>query len=69
MSGGLNRLVESSVSCAKCGTKGIGACDCWERCSCGWMAEKGKPCDNPEASRCSTKVKHGKYNRKTKRYE
>jgi len=28
-----------------------------------------KPCNNPNTSRCSTKVKYGKYNRKTKRYE
>jgi len=43
--------------------------DNFERCSCGWFATKGQPCDNPEMSRCSTKVKYGKYNRKTKRYE
>lgn len=43
--------------------------DNFERCSCGWFAAKGQPCDNPEMSRCSTKVKYGKYNRKTKRYE
>lgn len=42
-------LIESSVSCTKCGAKGVGTCNCWER--------------------CSTKVKYGKYNRKTKRYE
>ena len=43
--------------------------DNFERCSCGWFAAKGQPCDNPEMSRCSTKIKYGKYNRKTKRYE
>ena len=43
--------------------------DNFERCSCGWFAAKGEPCDNPEMSRCSTKIKYGKYNRKTKRYE
>lgn len=44
--------------CSKCGAEGIGTCDCWEHCSCGWWAEKGKPCGNPKTTRCSTKLKH-----------
>ena len=65
----INRMVDMAVTCSRCGTKGIGNCDCFERCSCGWFADKGKPCGNTETARCSTKVKYGKYNRRTKRYE
>lgn len=35
-----------------------GECDCWEKCSCGWMAEKGMPCENPDTKNCSTKLKY-----------
>lgn len=65
----VNRMVDSTVSCVKCGARGIGTCDCWERCSCGWLAEKGQPCGNGETRACSTKTKYGKYNRHTKRWE
>jgi len=43
----------------KCGTQGIGNCDCYEKCSCGWFADKGQPCKNPTIKRCSTKIKYG----------
>ena len=59
---------KSSMKCTLCGA-GMGNCDCWEQCTCGWTAEKGKPCSNPKTARCSTKLKYGKYNRSTKRYE
>lgn len=65
----LDRMIDASVRCLKCGAKGVGTCDCNERCSCGWIADKGQPCRNPATARCSTKVKYGKYNRKTRRYE
>lgn len=65
----LGEMIKRSVECVKCVAKGIGNCDCWERCSCGWFAEKGKPCRNPNTARCTTKLKYGQYNRKTKRYE
>lgn len=65
----IDSMVNASVSCTKCGKKGFMTCDCWEQCSCGRIADKGKPCNNPETGRCSTKVRYGKYNRKTKRYE
>lgn len=42
----------------KCGTKGMWNCDCHVLCSCGWIADKGKPCANPETVRCSTKLKY-----------
>lgn len=57
--GGLGQMIQSVVRCTLCGA-GYGACDCWTQCSCGWTAEKGKPCNNPNTSRCSTKVAHGK---------
>lgn len=65
----IEAMIDASESCSKCGTKGMFKCDCYEKCSCGWIAESGKPCRNPETARCSTKVKYGKYNRKTKRHE
>lgn len=60
---------KANLRCTKCGVAAAAGCDCWERCSCGWSAEKGKPCRNPDTTRCSSKVKYGTYNRKTKRYE
>lgn len=65
----INQMIDDAMVCAKCGTKGFLKCDCFEQCSCGWITDAGKPCDNPETTRCSTKVKYGTYNRKTKRYE
>lgn len=66
----LDRLIDQcNLRCTKCGAPKAIGCYCWEECSCGWTAEKGKPCRNPNTAHCSTKVKYGKYNRKTKRYE
>ena len=59
MSAPIKRMIDSAVSCGKCGTSGVGNCDCYEHCSCGYWAEKGKPCRNPTTTRCSTKVKYG----------
>lgn len=61
-------LSKVEFKCGKCGAK-MGSCDCWERCSCGWQAEKGRMCGNPETKSCTSRVKHGKYNRRTKRWE
>ncbi len=47
----------ADMRCTKCGAK-AGTCDCWEWCSCGWTAERGKPCRNPKTTQCSTKIKH-----------
>lgn len=58
----IDDLVTAAVRCCKCGA-GYGCCDCWEKCSCGWLAEKGKPCRNPKTTRCSTKVKYGQTKR------
>lgn len=55
----IERLVDASgMRCTKCEAP-AGTCVCWERCSCGWTAERGKPCRNPTTVRCSTKVKYG----------
>ncbi len=58
----------TTLSCTVCGAK-RGGCDCWERCSCGWYARRGMLCKNPETQRCSLKLKYGKWNRRTLRYE
>jgi len=42
----LDKLIDKSVHCVKCGAK-MEECDCWEKCSCGWTKEKGKFCNNP----------------------
>ena len=69
MASPIEQMIDASVSCSKCGTKGFMKCDCYEKCSCGWIADKRKPCRNPETQRCSSKVNYGTYNPKTKRYE
>ena len=55
----LDRMINSVVTCLKCGAK-MGQCDCQSRCSCGWWHDKGKPCRNPETLRCSSKMLYGK---------
>lgn len=65
----INKAIDAHVRCLKCGTPGVGKCDCWEFCTCGYIIEKGKICHNPNTRGCSLKVKYGKYNKKTKRYE
>ena len=44
----VNRLIDSSVSCSKCGTKGMFNCDCFYKCWCGWIIDKGEDCRNPK---------------------
>lgn len=68
MSTPIERLIDAGMKCLLCGAA-MGRCDCWEKCSCGYSARKGEPCRNPETRRCSTKVKYGKYNRSSKRWE
>lgn len=45
--------------CSICRAK-AGTCDCWEKCSCGYLAQKGQPCSNPETARCSSKIQYGR---------
>lgn len=61
-------MIFAAVKCVKCGEK-LDVCDCREKCSCNWMAERGTICNNPETIRCSLKLKYGKWNRRTRRYE
>lgn len=56
---------DCGLRCTKCLQS---KCNCWEQCSCGWSAERGTVCTNPNTRACSLKVKYGKYNRKTKAY-
>ena len=58
MSSPINQMIDAAMACMKCGTKGIGNCPCNVQCSCGWWAERGKPCGNPATARCSTKVRY-----------
>lgn len=58
MASPLNGMVDASVRCSKCGTPGMFQCGCYVQCSCGWIAERGKPCRNPETMDCSTKLKY-----------
>ncbi len=57
MMGPLDKAILNTVRCVKCGAA-YGKCDCWEKCSCGYFAEKGQPCNNPKTTKCSTKLKY-----------
>jgi hypothetical protein len=52
----IERMVDSVMSCTLCGAKGVGTCDCWVTCSCGWHFEKGTECRN-EVHRCPRLVR------------
>jgi hypothetical protein len=51
----INAMIDAVMRCCKCGAS---KCDCYKMCSCGWYAEKGKPCGNPESDYCSSKLWH-----------
>jgi hypothetical protein len=51
----INSMIDAVMRCGKCGAS---KCDCYKECSCGWYAERGKPCNNPETEYCSSKVYH-----------
>lgn len=40
-------MVDACVGCVKCGAK-YGKCECWTKCECGWLFEKGGKCRNPK---------------------
>lgn len=64
----LDRAIDASVKCLKCGAPGFPpTCDCWERCTCGWWAEKGKPCNNPKTTRRSSMAASGGVDSQTDR--
>ena len=52
-------------SCTKCDARGVGTCDCWVQCSCGWTAEKNRPCRNQGTTDCSTKAQYKQAHRLT----
>lgn len=58
MSSPINSMIDAAMRCLKCGTQGMWNCDCHVQCSCGWIADKGQPCNNPETRYCSTKLRH-----------
>jgi hypothetical protein len=49
----INRLIDASVVCLRCGTQGMGTCGCYERCGrqgCDWLISTttDDACRNPE---------------------
>ena len=46
MTNPIDRLIRGSVKCVICGAA-YGACDCWTKCACGMLVEKGTKCRNP----------------------
>jgi hypothetical protein len=50
--------IEVNMKCTICGTEESVGCDCWEKCSCGWSNRKGRPCNNPNTTKCSSKLKY-----------
>ena len=51
----IDKLITSSVRCTRCGAQGVGTCDCWVQCACGWTKGRGEECGNPNCSQ-HTKV-------------
>jgi hypothetical protein len=51
------QMVEGNYRCDICGVNGLGKCDHWEECSCGWVMQVGEACDNPQTNDCSRKLK------------
>lgn len=62
----------TNMTCCKCGKAAPDgnpeACGCWEKCSCGWLNEKGQFCRNPATKRCSGKVNYGQWDRSARAY-
>lgn len=66
MSTPIERMIDAAMRCGKCGAS---RCDCYKVCSCGWYAEKGKPCGNPETEHCSSKVWHSPADKELRKSE
>lgn len=62
----IDKIPLRDLRCTKCNAP-AGTCDCWVVCSCGWSAEKHKPCGNPATTRCSTKLMYGPKKQKRRR--
>ena len=55
----IQRLIDTTpLRCTLC-AQPAGTCQCWEVCSCGHAAQRGRPCTNPTTTDCSTKRKYG----------
>jgi hypothetical protein len=53
----IDRMIDTSgLRCTVCNLP-AGTCDCWAECSCGWSHLKGRPCNNPMTTRCSSKLR------------
>jgi hypothetical protein len=42
----LDRIIDQSVHCVRCGMPGIGNCACYRPCPCGWFRLPGEPCQS-----------------------
>ena len=42
----IEQMIYSVAKCTVCGAA-MGRCDCWTKCKCGWLYEKGTQCSNP----------------------
>ena len=38
---------KAEMKCTIC-KEPAGACDCWVKCPCGWLYERGENCNNPK---------------------
>lgn len=47
-------LFGQGLSCTICKAE---ACDCWEKCSCGWTTLRGYQCGSP-TKKCSSKLNY-----------
>ena len=47
MMSAIGDMINNTVKCVKCGA-GMGECDCWTKCKCGWLFEKDSKCNNPK---------------------
>lgn len=50
-------MLDKSVSCLKCGTKGYMNCDCYIECYCGWLYDRVGSCSNPKHNNKVRKLK------------
>lgn len=46
----IDKMITSSVRCTRCGARGVGTCNCWAECACGWLHATGEACRNPKCS-------------------
>jgi hypothetical protein len=49
MNKSIDSLIDSVARCTICGAP-YGQCDCWVKCKCGYLYEKGTKCKNPKCN-------------------